>query len=175
MQQRIAHKLRPFQGRAKPNRLGQETILNSQAHRCFYCGLKFDDWFNYRGHAKKRTVVWDHLSPYALTFNSETDNFVAACSICNGIKSSKVFDTIKAAVYYVREGLHKRGIQPAATWGNLKTKRLYEGELISAGIVASPDEDEYLTVDEIKSRLSAINLSLKLLKKHEKAKEPASQ
>ena len=170
----IAHNLRHYQKRRQPRASVRQTILNGQDNRCFYCGLKFDEWFTYGGHAKKRTVCWDHLSPYALTFNSEDSNFVAACALCNSIKASRVFHTVQDAVETVREGLTKRGIQPAPVWGNKKTKKFYEGWMLTA-----PTTNEYelenLTVEQLKAKLGEINLSLRIIKRRAKLLEPASQ
>lgn len=53
--------------------------------------------------------VFDHLLPHCYSGNNEAKNFVAACSVCNSIKSGKVFDSLKEAGDYIRSKRIKRG------------------------------------------------------------------
>lgn len=68
---------------------------------CFYCDREFGSvvWVK-----RERTlrVHWDHVTPYVHTFDNREVNFVAACQICNGWKSDKVFDTIEEIRGYLQ-------------------------------------------------------------------------
>jgi len=88
----------------------QAVILAEQGHRCFYCGTTFGDVV-YRDGVVPRilTPVWDHVEPFAWQANNQTINFVAACSICNGIKSNKMFDTSAEARRFVWARRRKKG------------------------------------------------------------------
>jgi len=53
---------------------------------------------------------WDHYIPYAYSQNNYPYNFVAACALCNGIKSSHLFDTLEEAIEYVKRRRAKKGV-----------------------------------------------------------------
>ena len=61
---------------------------------------------------KLRAIVlhWDHLLPFAFSYNNTDGNFVAACSICNHIKRDRIFDKIQDAIEYVRDHRRKHKI-----------------------------------------------------------------
>lgn len=84
-------------GRKVPTKARQIELLNEQDYRCFYCTRKFDSVV-YRGSkAIKLKLHWDHQLPYAYSMSNRDSNFVAACHVCNGIKSSFVYRTIEEA------------------------------------------------------------------------------
>ncbi len=88
----------------------RQAILEEQGNRCFYCDRRFGSHV-WRG--LRRLVVrlaWDHLLPYSMTANNYAHNFVAACSICNGLKSNHVFHTIEEARIYVQAKAAEKGI-----------------------------------------------------------------
>jgi hypothetical protein len=52
---------------------------------------------------------WDHQLPYAFSQNNATSNFVAACHVCNGIKSDRLFKTIEEAQVYLASKRKQKG------------------------------------------------------------------
>lgn len=98
--------------RAVPPKDDQEAQLCAQDDRCFYCFSPFGSWVSKPAARMVRLrPCWDHLVPYAYSQNNHPYNFVAACQLCNGVKSSKMFDTIQEAVEYVAAGWQRKGYQ----------------------------------------------------------------
>lgn len=98
--------------RKTPSRVEGENIIKVQGNRCLYCGLKFGTLM-YRKKTNKIFVLrlnWDHLVPYAYSRDNKA-NFVAACHVCNNIKSNKVFNTVEDVFHYVRYHRKKKGYQ----------------------------------------------------------------
>lgn len=75
--------------------------LSAQEHRCFYCQMIFGAYRIWGGKRVKIRIHWDHLVPFAYLQSNPDNNFVAACHICNGLKGSKVFQTVEEAMQYV--------------------------------------------------------------------------
>jgi 5-methylcytosine-specific restriction endonuclease McrA len=88
-------------GRRRPPPSVQREILLEQEYRCFYCFQQFGTRVLIKNKLRTLVVHWDHLVPYAYARNSSIENFVAACSICNGWKSSLVFQTVDEARLYI--------------------------------------------------------------------------
>lgn len=85
----------PPQHRKTPSRNEKVRILTEQNNRCIYCGVEFN---TYHWRHTKRILVrlnWDHRMPYKYSQNNTSSNFVAACHVCNGIKSDKVFTSLE--------------------------------------------------------------------------------
>ena len=95
----------PPLGRKRPPKAEQERILTEQEYSCFYCGVAFGSHHRRSGKPITIKIEWDHRLPYILTRNNETGNFVAACHVCNGLKSDKVFQDVEEAQIYLA---HKR-------------------------------------------------------------------
>lgn len=96
--------------RRKPSKTEQESILDEQEHRCFYCDRAFGSHYIRNGRLRRVSVVWDHFLPYSMTANNYAHNFVAACALCNGIKSDRVFQTPEEARIYVQNRAEAKGI-----------------------------------------------------------------
>lgn len=47
-------------------------------------------------------VRWDHMVPYSYRQTADGKAFVAACQICNGLKGSKMFDTVEEVIEFVQ-------------------------------------------------------------------------
>jgi 5-methylcytosine-specific restriction endonuclease McrA len=62
----------------------------------------------YSGRPKVLSPVWDHLVPYVYGYDNSDDNFVAACQICNNIKSSKLFSSLEEAREYINARLEAK-------------------------------------------------------------------
>ena len=70
---------------------------------CQYCG-----WSRKcRKHPRRLTI--DHVKPFAAGGSNEIDNLVVACSLCNSLASSSVFETFMAKREYLRERLSVLG------------------------------------------------------------------
>ena len=67
----------------------RRVILERDAGVCFYCGYEAD--------------VVDHIIPYAYGGTDDDNNLIAACSICNSIAGSRVFDTLDEKRNWIRE------------------------------------------------------------------------
>jgi len=87
--------------RRLPGKKKRKQKLMEQNNSCFYCEKSFDSWIRKKGKLVKLRIEWDHFVPYSYSFNNKEANFVAACHICNGLKSNKFFDTIEQAKSYI--------------------------------------------------------------------------
>lgn len=85
--------------RERPPHWRQVELVESQGWACLYCDEPF--------HSLRR-VCWDHFVPLSLAHNNATQNFVAACRLCNSLKGSLVFETVEEVRTYVRRKIEKR-------------------------------------------------------------------
>lgn len=99
----------PFQGRKLPSRSAQLKILAGQGDRCFYCEMSLGSVKFRHGLPVVLKLNWDHSLPYAYSQNNNNENFVAACHVCNGIKSDKVFQTLDEARIYLQDKRKSKG------------------------------------------------------------------
>lgn len=97
------------QHRKTPPKAEKDRILGEQEDRCFYCNVLFDSTRFRNGRSFQIRVNWDHQLPYAFSQNNTTSNFVAACHICNGIKSDRLFKTIEEAQVYLAGKRKQKG------------------------------------------------------------------
>ncbi len=92
----------------------RQAILQAQGGRCFYCGTLFGDVARCpRREPLILRATWDHVEPFAWQGNNQTLNFVAACSVCNGIKGSRMFETTDQARYFVWHRRKRKGWETA--------------------------------------------------------------
>lgn len=89
----------------------KERILELQDNRCIYCGGKFGD---YMWNNKKQEFVifkpqYDHFVAWSFCGKTDKSNMFAACSICNGIKSNRHFDTFDEARTYILNRREDKG------------------------------------------------------------------
>ncbi len=75
--------------------------VESQGGKCFYCDRGFGSIVRRRNRWIVLKVNFDHLIPFAYTQNNKLENFVAACHICNQLKSCFVFDSIEDIRGYI--------------------------------------------------------------------------
>ena len=87
----------------------KKQILEKQDHSCLYCREKFGELIERGRWFSTLKVCWDHFMPYVYGFDNRPDNYVAACQLCNGIKSAIIFETIEAARSYVGAAWRRRG------------------------------------------------------------------
>ena len=98
--------------RRHPNAEEKRGILEFQGDRCVYCERLFGSAVIKEGRLLFLKVTWDHLVPYSFSQNNYAYNFVAACQICNGIKSDLMFATLEEARVYVRALWEGEDIDP---------------------------------------------------------------
>jgi len=87
------------------------AILEKQGNKCFYCGREFGSYYYRDGKKKVLKLHYDHIMPYVGTYNNNAKNIVAACHICNLIKSSHVFKTIEQAKDHINDRRLVKGIR----------------------------------------------------------------
>ena len=87
----------------------KKEILQNQNYRCIYCEKSFDGYVWRKGKGIKLKVAWDHFLPFCFSYNNHETNFLAACQICNGIKSDLVFDSIQEAQTYIQTKREEKG------------------------------------------------------------------
>ena len=68
-------------GTQKPSKSNAYKILTEQDCRCAYCNVSLNEV----------ELEWDHFVPYAWRRSNAADNFVAACRLCNRLKSDRYF------------------------------------------------------------------------------------
>lgn len=66
--------------------------LLKQDNRCLYCDMQF---------TSADTIHWDHFVPFNYSQDNRSQNYVAACQLCNSIKSSRFFNTVGDAREYI--------------------------------------------------------------------------
>jgi 5-methylcytosine-specific restriction endonuclease McrA len=95
--------------RRQPSAHTKQTLLLRQENRCYYCDRL---WI--------LRPTWDHYVPFAYCGSNPAENFVAACQVCNGYKSSMMFQTREEAQLYLRSrwgkefGLEEVGVPGSA-------------------------------------------------------------
>lgn len=99
----------PQPKRRTPHKLIKEQILQIQNYRCFYCQITFGNLTFRRGKPVTLKIQWEHFEPFSFSQNNEDENFVAACQICNGIKSDLNFQTVEEAQIYVQTKRESKG------------------------------------------------------------------
>ena len=99
--------------RNQPSAKRKRELLKIQNNKCFYCSLAFGDvvWHSVRKKSIILRINWEHLIPFSYGYDNSNENFVASCHICNGIKSNKMFKSIKEARDYVAQRREKKGIK----------------------------------------------------------------
>jgi|SRR6185369_17278754 len=92
--------------RARRKRPGAEKareILSNQGNKCLYCLAEFGSYRTINGKFECVQLHWDHYIPF--DFLETNQEFVAACSRCNAIKSDKIFGTLFALRKFILERL----------------------------------------------------------------------
>jgi hypothetical protein len=100
--------------RRKPSVRRQRELINAQGNVCLYCGNPFGTTIEYPdGRKTKLRLSWDHFAPYSEFQDSSDGNFVAACHVCNSIKSDLCFYDPGHVAEYVARRWHTLGIKIA--------------------------------------------------------------
>jgi hypothetical protein len=96
-------------GSGRSRRYIMRRILEEQANRCFYCLRRF----GVKVWRKRKSFIlrhqWEHIICYGFSGDNREENIVAACQICNGIKSSFIFDSIEEARLPINEAWKRKG------------------------------------------------------------------
>lgn len=87
----------------------KEDILIKQNHRCFYCEKSFGGFVYKNGKAIHLKIAWDHFCPFDYCRDNNPTNFVAACHICNSLKSNYIFQTVDEAKIKIGEKYKEKG------------------------------------------------------------------
>lgn len=99
----------PFEGRKTPTAAEKRKILNQQGTVCFYCYVELGSIRFKNGLPFVVRTEWDHQLPFAYSQDNNTENFVAACHVCNGIKSDHIFRTVEEARDYLEDKRKSKG------------------------------------------------------------------
>jgi hypothetical protein len=135
--------------RKRPSGVIQADILEDQGNRCLYCGLEF-------GYAVWRRIYgtvwlevhWDHRVPYSYLQTNPDSNWIAACQLCNGYKSSLMFATLEEIRSYIVRRARSHHHDPMPLWD-------YRGNFDPTPVIpARPLEDEITEeIDEIEAEV----------------------
>jgi 5-methylcytosine-specific restriction endonuclease McrA len=87
----------------------KDALVSHQDYACFYCGRSFGSLVWRKRRSLRLKVEIDHLIPHSYAANQETSNLVAACHICNSIKSSLMFQTLEEAQVYLLDKWKTKG------------------------------------------------------------------
>lgn len=91
----------PDSPRLRLSTKAKAEILAEQADRCLYCQRRLGSLVYRKGKPVLLRCVWDHMIPYSYCANSHPRNIAAACHVCNGIKSSRVFSGLDEARVFI--------------------------------------------------------------------------
>ncbi len=94
-----------------PSKKIRQKILEEQEHRCFYCNRPFGSYVYRKNKPFRLAIEFDHVVPYSYVESRREFNFVAACHICNGLKTDKMFKTLEEAQIYLCSAWEGRGYQ----------------------------------------------------------------
>ncbi len=83
-------------------------LLHQQRGVCAYCEIPFRTPVYRDAKVWRRTIQFDHFVPWSYCASNHQKNVVAACSICNQIKSWLMFkDLYECQTYIMRQWRHK--------------------------------------------------------------------
>ena len=97
--------------RTKPSATVRRQILEKQGNCCMYCGLALGSHVKRAGKVIQLRLNWDHFMPHSYLYSNPLSNWVAACHICNGIKHSKIFETVIEAQYVIKQRWRELGYE----------------------------------------------------------------
>lgn len=95
-------RMSPMTGRKQPPPIIKQALLTSQNNSCFYCSRPFGTPVLRRRKLIFLRCEWDHKIPVSLWGSNESENFVAACQLCNSFKGDKVFETPENAIEFLK-------------------------------------------------------------------------
>lgn len=91
----------------------KRDILQAQGNVCFYCGRPFHTpfWHPRRKRVMVTLIHFDHFVCWDFSRDTSIGNMVAACSICNLLKGSKIFPDADSARAFIKHRIGKKGYQ----------------------------------------------------------------
>lgn len=107
---RVRRMSNPEQRRKQPKKSARQAVIAAQGNLCLYCDLEFGSVVYRRGKPVKLKRHWDHVVPYSYSQNNCPENVVAACHVCNLIKSDLVFETLEQAKEHITSRRWEKGI-----------------------------------------------------------------
>ena len=163
--------------RKRPSTKYQIEQLDRQNNQCFYCGLDLREpqWNYKKTNYVMARIEWDHSIPYSFLKDNKDINFVASCSICNHIKSSKLFLTALEAREYVIKRRNKKGFRDSKELSELSGTFFHEDKEETVLQVEVPirlleqAESKIETIPEIIVKTKTLKPKLKF---ESKLKEP---
>jgi hypothetical protein len=93
--------------RKRPPKKVQDEILKAQGDCCIYCGNPFGTVIMRDSRFTQLVIHWDHYVPYA--YQAGNHGFVAACNVCNLLKSSHMFDNLEQARRHLADRWRYKG------------------------------------------------------------------
>ena len=93
--------IEPVEKRKRISNTLKNQILGEQKFCCLYCEKPFGSYVKKQGKTIKLKINFDHIIPFAFSHNNFKYNFIAACQICNYIKSDLYFSTLEEAKIYI--------------------------------------------------------------------------
>lgn len=112
---RYKRETHPEQRRKPLSKKRKQDQIDVQENKCFYCNRSFGTTVFRKNKPVRLRVHYDHLVPYAYTQDNTKENFVAACHVCNVIKSSLVFQTVEEAQIYILDKWNSKGYSDSIT------------------------------------------------------------
>lgn len=91
----------PLEKRRGPSRAHQKAQLDKQGGRCLYCDLEPGSYVQRNDTIVRLRLAWDHAVPFSYSRDNNNQNFVAACHVCNGIKTDLMFGDLDEAKAYI--------------------------------------------------------------------------
>lgn len=87
----------------------KREILKSQDYRCAYCWKEIGTYVRRHGELVLLQVNYDHQVPFAYVSETKERNIVAACHVCNGLKSDFIFQSFDDARLFLIEKRSEKG------------------------------------------------------------------
>lgn len=82
--------------------------VEAQGHLCAYCLLPFGTITRHRGHNVTQKPHGDHFVPHSYGQTTRLANLVAACQVCNWIKSDRMFEDLNEAQRWILRARESR-------------------------------------------------------------------
>jgi 5-methylcytosine-specific restriction endonuclease McrA len=109
-------KKKESEGEKRRSKLGakeKRALLEKQENKCFYCYRPFGTpaWHPGRHKIIYPDIHFDHFVCWDYSRDTSIGNMVAACSICNLIKSSKIFANADDARAFIKHRIGQKGYE----------------------------------------------------------------
>ena len=96
--------------KGKPNKDIRKNLLEIQQNACAYCRHTFGTIYIRKNVTYRLKINWDHFVPYSFIQANDKLGWVAACNVCNNIKSNSIFASIEEVVKYVSKKIINKQI-----------------------------------------------------------------